>query len=150
MADPITHIFLGMAIYPQRPVIGAMAAIAPDGMQLVAAIKLKTTDIWKKFPADLLAVNDELHLLWYPVMAFISCLYLQWFDALPIVFAFGSHVVLDMFTHDYTSALKPFVGEIHLGMTFHSIENMKKGTWWIVLLMIGGSLTWSILTGAWR
>jgi len=163
MADPITHIFAGMAIYPQRPVIGAIAAMACDSMQLAAGIQLTieqrkrtgkfkiVTDIWTNFPPTLRKINEELHTLWYPVAVLLACVFLQWWDFLPVIYAYlVGHVVLDMPTHDYTTALRPFVDKpLSMGMTFHSIENMKRGTWIVVLMMLAGSLALSIYRGAW-
>jgi len=163
MADPITHVLAGMAIYPQRPVIGAIAAMASDSMQLAAGIQLTieewkethrfkiVTDIWTNFPPALRKINEDLHTLWYPVAVLLACVFLQWWELVPAICAYlFGHVLLDMPTHDYTTALRPFVDKpLSMGMTFHSIENMKRGTWIVVLTMVVGSLALSIWRGAW-
>lgn len=147
MADPVTHILLGIAIAPHRPVLGAIASMLSDLPQGLASIKFKTTNIWQKW-SEVSEwthwAHKALHSVWPPLFA----LFVAWFaypPAVKFVVAWLGHVVLDMFTHDRTAAWEPFVkGSATLGKTFHSIDNMKKGTWMIVLLMVGGSLALAI------
>lgn len=150
MADPITHIFLGMGICPQRPIWGACAAMVSDSMQLVAGIKLKTANIWQNFPPELRAINDELHNVWWTTIAILVCILFQQWDLAQLGLAkLLGHDIPDMFTHDTTNALWPVKGTLKLGKTYHSIENIKNGYWPLVLAMVMGSITFAYLRGAW-
>jgi len=150
MADPVTHIFLGMGICPQRPVLGACAAMISDTMQLVAAIKLKTANIWENFPPKLRAINDELHNVMWDAAAILICVAFVQFELAHLFLAkLLGHDLPDMFTHDTTVALYPIKGVLQLGRTYHSIDNMKRGTWMIVLAMLMVSFGFSWLRGAW-
>ena len=150
MADPVTHIFLGMGICPQHPVLGACAAMVSDSMQLVAGIKLRTSNIWEKFPTKLRAINDELHNVIWDIAAILICVAFVQFDLAHLLLAkLLGHDLPDMFTHDSTTALYPIKGVLHLGKTYHSIDRMKNGTWPIVLAMVMISFGFSYLRGVW-
>ncbi len=163
MADPLTHSFLGMAITPRYPLLGASFALLPDIAQLLTAIRLNTTTIWKEYnrwPKKLKILNAQLHRLWWPLFAlFFVWLILplfnwahRWDPSLmtQFVLCYLSHNLIDLFTHDVTAGLQPFVkGWQSFGRTYHDLARYKQ-FWWRVLIMVVGSFALSWFRGAWQ
>jgi membrane-bound metal-dependent hydrolase YbcI (DUF457 family) len=159
MADPVTHVFLGMAIAPRYPILGALFGMLPDAAQLIAAIQVKSTAIWREWarvPEWTKKLQIHLHSIWWPLFAlFAAWLFIpvQWSEMVTaLIIAYLSHIVIDMWTHDRTGAWEPFVkGSLELGTTYHDFRRWKKHWWYgaVVLIMVWSSFQLSHMRGAW-
>lgn len=129
---------------------------ACDGAQVLAAAYLTlknrrlTTNIWAQWgevPSWIRVLNAHLHSIWYPIMALLICWWFRFDSVMPFVVAYLTHTIIDVFTHDEIASLEPFSGYVfRVGKTFHSWENMKNGTWVVVLGMMIVSATLAIIT----
>ena len=170
MADPVTHILLGMASCPQRPVLGGIMGLFADVVQLIAGVwqtitrwrethEFKiVTNIWASLTRWMWVAEDLLHdlvlagiilLLSLAIRPFALLLWSEYWIVPLLLLAHFIHTLVDMFTHDSTTALYPLEGVQHLGKTFHSLDNLPR-YWWVVLLMIGSSFYLTILRGVWQ